>query len=175
MACERPRLHVNAIEHAAFLPTWSFREVHQMEVAISHEATQTHIQTWLRMSSSMAMCGPTLWTAPTGKIVEKELAQDRDGRKNAGHDRLPGCDWLAIQGGRRWARFRREALRRVKELQELLRHVGKYGERHDDGFVAPPIVACLYDHEGCWSTGVWRMRIAVVVQQLTRATASRAG
>ena len=42
----------------------------------------------------MAMCGPTLWTAPTGKIVEKELAQDRDGRKNAGHDHLPGRDWL---------------------------------------------------------------------------------
>jgi hypothetical protein len=40
----------------------------------------------------------------------------------------------------------REALRQVKELQELLRHVGKYGERHDDGFVAP-ITACLYDHD----------------------------
>jgi hypothetical protein len=45
------------------------------------------------------MCGPTLWTAPTGKIVERELAQDKDGRKNAGHDPLPGCDWLAVNGG----------------------------------------------------------------------------
>jgi len=49
-------------------------------------------------------------------------------------------------------RVQREAFQRVKELQELLRHVGKYGERHDDGFVAP-IVACSYDHEGCWRIG----------------------
>jgi hypothetical protein len=78
---------------------------------------------------------------------------------------VPRCDWLAVKAGHDVGPG---ALRRVKEL---LRHVGKCGERYADGFVAP-IVGCLYDDEGVLDC--CRMRIAVA-QQFTRATASRAG
>jgi hypothetical protein len=102
----------------------------------------------------MAMCGPTLRTAPTGQIVERELHRThiRNGRKMQGkRSGLSVIGWQLVVDTT-LGQTQREALRRLKELQELLRHVGKCGERHDDGFVAP-IVAFLYDHEGYWSIG----------------------
>jgi hypothetical protein len=77
----------------------------------------------------------------------------RTGRKTQGkRSRLAVIGWQLRMGHDVGPGSEGEASRRMKEL---LRHVGKCGERHDDGFVAP-IVSCLYDHEGvvvCWSIG----------------------
>lgn len=51
----------------------SVKFTRKVDVAISH-AAHTHIQTHRSSSDLMrgTMCGPTLRTAPTGEIVERE-------------------------------------------------------------------------------------------------------